>query len=574
MAIPGYKATAVDGSGNAIGLASVTVRLASDNSLATLYVDEDKVTPLTNPFSAEADGDFEFYTFPGDYVVTLGAGSSPQTFPLRLTSAPLVFATRAELVTWATAYTANVGDVAKVGGLEWRYDGVSSAISDLPGWVPAGDIYADHFGANATPGTTDMTAAAQAAITYCNALGGGVVNFFGETYSITSLSLTQNDVKLKGQGIGLTILEVSTASDIGIDVGTFKQNVEIKDLTITRAVTGTSGGYAIRFQANVNHCHIHRVKIEGHWRGVYLTATAYSTFSESVVEECVDHGVYLEGDGATGAHQWNMFNILSQKNGGDGFKAIAVTGASQMIVGEMRGCKTALNSGKGMSFYGLSATPLQDVRLYGCFCGSDGDDEIYLDTYGKYHVIDAPFCEQSGRTATGPTLSTAASNVGCGITTTANNVHVQINGANISANSEDGMDLSGTIVQVTGGRSIDNGLAGGTHSGIKSAATDLIVTGAVSQNTGVGTSQDYGLQVNNGGTLIATGCNFENNNTAATNIISNATAAQVIACRPTSVTHQLNGGVVLGNATGGDKGDGTMNVAAGLYKNNAAYVNP
>ena len=37
MALPGFKATAVDGSGNTLGGVSVTVRRLSDNSLATLF---------------------------------------------------------------------------------------------------------------------------------------------------------------------------------------------------------------------------------------------------------------------------------------------------------------------------------------------------------------------------------------------------------------------------------------------------------------------------------------------------------------------------------------------------------
>lgn len=35
-----------------------------------------------------------------------------------------------------------------------------------------------------------------------------------------------------------------------------------------------------------------------------------------------------------------------------------------------------------------------------------------------------------------------------------------------------------------------------------------------------------------------------------------------------------SGGLVLGNATGGDRGIGTLNVATGIYLNNTAYTNP
>lgn len=87
MALPGFKATAVDGSGNTLGATSVEVRLQSDNSLATLYSDKDGTTPITNPFNAAANGDFEFYSAQGAYTVTLGAGTSPQVFPVDLVNA-------------------------------------------------------------------------------------------------------------------------------------------------------------------------------------------------------------------------------------------------------------------------------------------------------------------------------------------------------------------------------------------------------------------------------------------------------------------------------------------------------
>ena len=36
----------------------------------------------------------------------------------------------------------------------------------------------------------------------------------------------------------------------------------------------------------------------------------------------------------------------------------------------------------------------------------------------------------------------------------------------------------------------------------------------------------------------------------------------------------LNGGLVVGSPTGGNKGAGTINVASGIYRNNSAYTNP
>ena len=50
MALPGYKATAVDGSGDTIGSAQVEVRRRSDNALASLFDAATSGSALTNPF--------------------------------------------------------------------------------------------------------------------------------------------------------------------------------------------------------------------------------------------------------------------------------------------------------------------------------------------------------------------------------------------------------------------------------------------------------------------------------------------------------------------------------------------
>lgn len=47
----------------------------------------------------------------------------------------------------------------------------AAAISDMPEWLPFGDVYPDHFSENTIPGTTDMAAAINAADAYCAASG-------------------------------------------------------------------------------------------------------------------------------------------------------------------------------------------------------------------------------------------------------------------------------------------------------------------------------------------------------------------------------------------------------------------
>lgn len=77
------------------------------------------------------------------------------------------FATRAALVTWALTRTPTTGTVFWAAGLPYLYDGVSTAIADLPGWTWAGTAHLEHFGAVTSDDpedcTVDYTAEVQAA---------------------------------------------------------------------------------------------------------------------------------------------------------------------------------------------------------------------------------------------------------------------------------------------------------------------------------------------------------------------------------------------------------------------------
>lgn len=90
--------------------------------------------------------------------------------------------TRAAFVAWAAGRTFAVGLVIRAGGYGYRYIGSGTAISDLPGWVPDGDITPDHFGGSRFIDAGPMMRAAAA---YADA-GGGSVLLTGGTYICTS----------------------------------------------------------------------------------------------------------------------------------------------------------------------------------------------------------------------------------------------------------------------------------------------------------------------------------------------------------------------------------------------------
>ena len=112
------------------------------------------------------------------------------------------------------------------------------------------------FGVNTTPGTTDMTAAIQAASTYVNSIGGGNVYFPPGTYLSGSIGYGSN-TNFIGSGVGVTILKhylLNPLSAAGITVQPFypltlgvtaTSNISFSDMTIDGNTSAINwAGYA------------------------------------------------------------------------------------------------------------------------------------------------------------------------------------------------------------------------------------------------------------------------------------------------------------------------------------------
>lgn len=112
------------------------------------------------------------------------------------------FSTRAAFVTWAADVTPATGAVIDAAGFSYRYTGSGTAISDLPGWVPNGDAYPDHWQVNTTPGTTDMGAAFTAARDWAYSMGGGTIWLRKTTYATSATVKAYQNVIFRGEGGG------------------------------------------------------------------------------------------------------------------------------------------------------------------------------------------------------------------------------------------------------------------------------------------------------------------------------------------------------------------------------------
>jgi hypothetical protein len=163
MALTTWQATVQNEIGNTILSPVITVRKASDDSLATVY-DMDGVA-TSNPFTGSVDGFVQFKLAPGIYNIE-GAKDGADTQTWKVEIAPPSGLTRADFVTYVAGFAVPNGTVLHAGNLEYVSSTGSTAISDLPGWIPGRVVNPNHWKDNTTPGTTDMGPAIQDAFDY------------------------------------------------------------------------------------------------------------------------------------------------------------------------------------------------------------------------------------------------------------------------------------------------------------------------------------------------------------------------------------------------------------------------
>jgi hypothetical protein len=243
-------------------------------------------------------------------------------------------------------------------------------------------VYPEWFGAVAD-GSTDDKAAIQKAIDFLKNTG-GTVQFDARTYAMSSNvnigtglagSTGQNTV-LQGKGANATKLQTTGAAVSAIQVlgasGTPLQGVMIRDLSITKSVTGT-GGYGIYAQYTAL-LKIRDVAVSGYLIGVGLQR-ATNTLADKVV---------VTFSGAT--TNWRGFNLDGGGTGSGGnassvFRDCYVDGTGASGTGSIGfyaygayvsdllfdACETTtVGIGYEFDFSGASASGNEDVQLLNC----------------------------------------------------------------------------------------------------------------------------------------------------------------------------------------------------------------
>lgn len=427
------------------------------------------------------------------------------------------------------------------------------------------------FGARGN-GTTDDTAAFNAALAACESVYAPTANY------LIGGSITNNVAprRLYGDGPLLTVFigESSNLPVISIPAGSLA-GITLQNFSISRAVTAVAGGDGINWLNVADYGLISNVLVQKCFNGFNIGIIGFGIIEKCRSEQNQNVGFVQTVAGSFS--QWNFNDCLSQMNGGDGY-AIIATGSGGVSVGTYTNLNSFGNTGHGFAAYGTSACPINGVRLIGGFLGGDGNHEVFLDTYGGSHRINGTYTELCGTGPTGPGLVTGGgtpkSNAGSGFYISTNNNDSVLTAVTASTHSKSGITTSGTKTVVNGASCTGNGVAGtsGDQNGINKVSGTLIVTGGTLSNIAGSVYQEFGINAD-GTNLVVTGVDLSGNISAPYSIPTNFALATLIG-NLGGDTNIPTGSVVVGPATGGGQGTGTINVSGNVLRNNTAYNNP
>ena len=366
------------------------------------------------------------------------------------------------------------------------------------------------------------------------------------TYLIDgTITVTLDGQRWYGDGFNAAIVKSNSTTLPMFTITEFLNNTVLESFRLTRSVTATIGANGIDLTNKVvGQTRFQFLLAEKQWDGFALSSTDWSEVLDCIAQQNINNGIYVKNkntaDATSIACQWNITNTLSQMNGARGFFYQSQSGPAGMIVGPLKMCATFANSGVGLGFLGSVGVPIYDARVLGGFYGSDANSAIYVDTYGDQHLIQNCFLERTGRDATGPTLTTAASGTGSGLEVTANNTGVIVNNVHAYDNSLDGIALSATSSVVSGCRCDNNGQAAssGRRNGIYIVAGRASITGVRCGNTS-GTAQSYGVRIADGADVAIAGADLTGNGVSALDITSNANSLSIVASLPNTINTQL-----------------------------------
>jgi parallel beta-helix repeat protein len=269
-------------------------------------------------------------------------------------------------------------------------------------------IKPENYGAQAD-GRTDCTQAFMDAAATMNANPNSTLQLSSGTYlSNAGLVLSQNGA-IVGEGQRQTaILRTVKAATPAITVSS--PDFRLAGFGIVNLVPAGVGGDGIVFNAAplADQPMIEDVFVQQAYRGIVLGPAAYGVLRDSCVIQSVSDGVLFQGNSTYNVMQWMLDGVLSECNGGDGFKAIAASTTNPAnaygAMGIWRAPYAFGNKGNGISIVGPGSDgffcSLQIVD--GCFSTNAGH-HIHIDSHGWYFIIIGNDMEGAGYNVDGST---------------------------------------------------------------------------------------------------------------------------------------------------------------------------
>lgn len=196
--------TAQDVTGRVLPSASVRAYLANTTTPATIYDDAGAV--VAQPLLTDTRGGFTVRIPEG--IFDLGVTYNDTTATIEdvqfFDPGDYRYASRAALVSaWFEGLVPD-GTIITDGTSQYIASSGATAIADLPGLMPFhnGAVPVDCFGTNANPGTTDMSAAVQAAVDYVEATysRGAEIQFGLGVYRVENVRIQDDGVSFVGAG--------------------------------------------------------------------------------------------------------------------------------------------------------------------------------------------------------------------------------------------------------------------------------------------------------------------------------------------------------------------------------------
>lgn len=207
------------------------------------------------------------------------------------------------------------GSIIGDGTVEYRYAGAPVVgIADMPGWVPHGDARPEHWAANTSPGSTDMTTAVQAAVNYS-----GWARLRRQTYAVASEIVVPRNGGIIGESYSFQQFRANPLTEVSrlLYIGAGGANTAV--VRVSSAPVGTKPVYSSSEVNNLTNVKLSQFMVDGNDLaefGIYGARCGFSIFERLVATKTVKRGLFF-------GEVWScrVAECVAMHNLGTGFSA-------------------------------------------------------------------------------------------------------------------------------------------------------------------------------------------------------------------------------------------------------------